>query len=221
MTNRILVFLVLMLAAYNPALAINKCTDRSGAVSFQDEACPNPAETKQVEPNAGSHSRLENPDVEIVDVSVNKKKTFSIALPSHWQYSIEDYADAALTLIAIENYDEPIKLQMVFAQQRQTTGSDASLLERVMLTVRNSHKGMRKIRSESLKQVFSDSVGQLLTYVDGALAKKKKLADGEFVYMTTGAVVIDGMLIKIKLFTNDLDSENYARALVAMQTIVN
>ena len=199
---------MLVLLSVGPASAINKCIGNNGAVTFQNKACPEPGETDI--PGADSHNSLENTDLRIVDIKVSRKKKFSISIPDHWQYSIETNSNAAQTLNAVDAYGEAVRLVMTFLPER-----GKSLLNGVIKTIEGRHIKKQKVDSKELTQVFSDSVGRVLIYRD------EKQADNEFSYLATGAVIIDGVLITISISTNNLNSDNYTKAMAAIQTIVN
>ena len=211
------------------ALAINKCTDSNGKTSYQEKACPDSSKALTIEPQTSSKAQPVTAEVKVVDVAVNGSKTFSVGFPGHWQSSTRSSGDSAPTLRIVATDGAPLRLLMTFFPKRQSLGLDDAVLndavlDRAMLAIHDLHAksgNEKKIRSKKVEQVFSDGVGHVLTYVDEALLNRNNPGGDEFAYLTTGAVVIDGMLITISILSNALDSANYAKAMIAIHTIVN
>ena len=225
---RIIFFFLVSLSLSSQSLAINKCTDGQGKISFQDKPCPSASEMTVIQSispsNANGNQSVNNPDIKIVDVNLTNGKSFSVGVPGNWQDSIRLGNETVPTLRVVSSNGEPLILLMTFIPKRQSVGLDNIVLNEVMQGIADQHsnsKSERKIGVRKVDLVFAEGVGHLLTYIDDSLVKNINRKSDEFSFITTGALIIEGMVINVSILTNDIKSDNYAKALIAVHTITN
>ena len=205
------------------ALAINRCTDGDGKVSFQDKPCPVNSSAVTIEPRV-SNGAKSSKGVQLKDVSIGSNKKFTVGLPDDWIVTVKPASgDAIRTLRAVPVQGDALVLLMSFIPKRQSLGLDELVLDKIMQAIYEQHSvnpDERRLASVPIKTVFAKGVGHLLSYVNETLLKDVNRPSTEFTHITTGALVVEGMTISVSLLNNDLSGENYTKALLALATIV-
>ena len=206
------------------SVAINKCVDDKGRVSFQDKPCVATSTATAVKQQPISIVQSSDNGVKIVDLKVGSGKHFSIGLPSDWKVSVKTPPGiVAPTLRAQPPSGSDLVLLMSFIPNPNTFVNGSSLLQKVMSEIDRQHQGNpneKSISSLKIKQVFGKAPGKLNTYLDRRLANKSRLSKGEFMLVSEGAVVIDGVVVKITILTNDVASLNYKKAFAGIHAII-
>lgn len=205
------------------AMAINKCVDGNGRISFQDKPCVGATSASTVAtqpvPEASSNG------VKIVDLDVGKNKQFSIGLPSEWNTSIKTPPGIqAPTLRAQPKTGSDLVLLMTFIPDQRGFFGGPSVLPQVMSEIERNHESNpneQQLTSSKIKQVFGKESGELITYLDRSLSNKGRLPKGQFMIVSEGAVVIERVVVKITILTNDVRSSNYKKAFAAIHAIIS
>jgi hypothetical protein len=144
--------------------------------------------------------------------------------PGDWQSSIESAAELdAPTLRAVPVQGAHLILLMTFIPKRQTVGMDAVVLDKIMQGIHEQHAGNpgeTRVASRAIKPIFAAGVGHVLTYVDETLLSNQSRATEDFAYITTGALLIEGMVVSISILSNGIESENYVKALLGVATLL-
>lgn len=215
---------VISLLYSTSSMAINKCVDDNGRVSFQDKPCAATSTATTVPQQPSGASQASNSEIKIVDLNVGERKRFSIGLPADWKTSVKTPRGInAPTLRAQPVLGDDVILLMTFIPNPQKYMPETSALQRVMSEIDRVHRASgneKQLSSIDIKQVFGKGPGKLNTYLDQSLANNNQLPKGEFMLVSDGAVVIDDVVIKITILTNDVASSNYKRAFAAVHAII-
>lgn len=213
--------LVLVLAS-GPAYAGYKCVDAHGRLSYQDQPCANgevSSETAQTTENQKNPSR-KKPIV--VTIPVGKDIAYMVGLPPDWIVEMSDYGDSP-TMTARVTGAKPLSLLMTFSPRRMSLGLDESTVVELMKVVEHGHADTnleKLISTQRVDLIQSKGIGQLNTYLDKNLVNQRNLPDGQFIYTITGVVVIEGRPVTVSIFTNELGTEDYTKALLAVHMLV-
>ena len=100
---------------------------------------------------------------------------------------------------------------------------DSAVLDQIMQGIHERHTANpaeAQVSSRAIKPLFSSGVGHLLGYVDEDLLAAADRAADSFAYITTGALVIEGMAVSVSVLSNNLDSKNYLKAILAVAAVV-
>ncbi len=206
------------------SFANNECVGIDGKVSFQDKPCPKITETSSIMESADKEKSPPGTDIRIIDLDVEGGKQFSVRVPASWKPAIRNPTGIlAPTLRVKPSSGDDITLLMTFIPIKSTGESTSSLLNKVMAGIERQHgsnSSERKLATTSIKQILNDGEGSVITYIDDALAKSEHLPGGEFVFVTAGAVILNDVLVNITILTNDLQSDNYGKAIAAILMIM-
>jgi hypothetical protein len=171
-----------------------------------------------------SAESVNSAEVKTVNVALGNGKAFTIGIPGDWQSSIESAAELdAPTLRAVPVQGAHLILLMTFIPKRQTVGMDAVVLDKIMQGIHEQHAGNpaeTRVASRAINPIFAAGVGHVLTYVDETLLSNQGRAAEDFAYMTTGALLIEGMVVSVSILSNGIESENYAKALLGVATLL-
>jgi len=205
------------------ALAINRCTDASGKVAFQDKPCPLESTAKTIQPSASKLLASTKNGVQLKEVSIGINRTFTVGLPEDWQATVQPTdAGTAVTLRAVPAQGDTLILLMSFLPKRQSMNMDSMVLDRIMQGIHERHgvnPDERRLASIPIDPVFAKGVGHVMSYVNETLLADKQRSPSEFTHLTTGALVIEGMTVSVSVLNNNPSGENYIKALLALATI--
>ncbi|MBV1916423.1 MAG: DUF4124 domain-containing protein [Pseudomonadales bacterium] len=204
-------------------MAINKCVDGNGRISFQDTPCVGAASASTVVTQPAP--KTSDNGVKIVDLNVGKNKQFSIGLPSEWNTTVKTPPGIrAPTLRAQPKTGSDLVLLMTFIPDQRAFFGGPSILPQVMSEIERNHQtnpNEQKLASSKIEQIIGKESGELITYLDKSLSNKASLPKGEFMIVSEGAVIIDKVIVKITILTNDVRSPNYKKAFAAIHAIIS
>jgi len=201
---------------------IVKCTDVNGRYSYQDGPCPGGAVSSQIAQTTASQEDSPRKKPIIVTVPVGKDIAYMIAIPSDWIVEMSDFGDSP-TMTARVTGKKPLSLLMTFSPRRMSLGLDESTVVELMKVVEQGHADTnleKLISTQRVDLIQSKGIGQLNTYLDKKLINQRKLPDGQFIYTITGVVVIEGRPVTVSIFTNEIGTEDYTKALLAIHMLV-
>jgi len=201
---------------------IVKCADAHGRFSYQDKPCSGDEVSSQIAQTAASPKDSHRKKTIIVTVPVGKDIAYMIAIPSDWIVEMSDFGDSP-TMTARVTGKKPLSLLMTFSPRRMSLGLDESTVAELMKVVEYGHADTnleKLISTQRVDLIQSKGIGQLNTYLDRKLVDQRNLPDGQFIYTITGVVVIEGRPVTVSIFTNELGSDDYTKALLAIHMLV-
>lgn len=93
--------------------AVYKCTDASGAISYQDQPCGADEEERQIPSRLGA--TVEGHDLELVQLVVPGVGAAMVALFDHMEHMTQEHGDRAATIaIRAKPGHEPMEMQITF-----------------------------------------------------------------------------------------------------------
>jgi hypothetical protein len=222
--TRLFIFACSLCLSSWSALAINRCIDANGKLAFQDRPCPVSSTSTTVKPTTSNIATTTKNGVQLKEIDIGSNNTFTVGLPQDWQVTVQPAeADGTITLKAVPEQGDALLLLMSFLSKRQSVAMDATVLDKVMQGIHEEHSANpneRQLASIPIKPLLSKSIGHLLTYVDKALLADANRLSTEFSHLTTGALLVEGMTVSVSILNNKPSGENYAKALLALATIV-
>ena len=158
-----------------------------------------------------------------VSFPLGNDRKMLVPIPIEWGYSTR-YSEAikAPTLRVSTKGADPIVLLMTFVRIQDTSKQASIMVDEVISASRKHHSTIpssRQLYSGELVPLRAKGVGRKAIYKDVALAKKRRLPRGEYVFMTSGGIVIEDMLISATILSNNASSENYNNAVMALASV--
>lgn len=227
-----------------PAYAINQCTDSNGNVSFQDAPCPPGSVVATVPAEKETHKQKS--EFQLVSISLRNGRHYGLHIPHNWQYEINDFKDSPAlresagvpddwqfdkqafdgmkTLKVTVAGDDPLIMLLTFTPNRTSLGLDRAVLNDLMQGIREQHNAFpteRFITSQEIKLRSGNGIGQISLFKDEALAAQPKLPPDEYIFVTAGAMVIDGHVITLTVLCNDVSKDNYLMAITSLHFLLS
>ncbi|MCJ8340906.1 MAG: DUF4124 domain-containing protein [Pseudomonadales bacterium] len=204
--------------------SINRCTDANGKMAFQNRPCPDSSTSETIKSSISNTAPTTIDGVQLKEIAIGKNKSFTVGLPKGWQATVQPTGSGAIrTLRAVPRQGDTLLLLMSFLPNRQSFGLDSIVLDKILQGIHEQHSvnpDERRLASTPIKLVFSKGVGHVLSYVNVTLQADKKRLPAEYSHLTTGALVIDGITVSVSVLNNDPRGDNYAKALLALATII-
>ncbi|HPF74441.1 MAG: DUF4124 domain-containing protein [Rhodanobacteraceae bacterium] len=213
--------LALLLAASPSVAAVHKCIDASGKTIYQDAPCPSETRTgdipKHIADGSGPQERIE--------VQVGATDHFVISLPAAWHGSVRTPPGIQAPTLSARSANGGMSLDMTFIPIPEPVDQPEQLLARVMTGIASEHENDPNSRRSKLFPFSTPNIpgglGAHFAFKDESLASLDKLPDGEYAYMSAGAVIVGQVLINFTVLTNDLQSPAYRTAVTNIVNLSN
>ena len=213
--------MALLFAASPTLAAVHKCIDPSGKTIYQDSPCPSQTRSsdipKHIADGSGSQERI--------DVTVGAGDHFSISLPAAWHGTVRTPPGIQAPTLSARSAHGSMSLDMTFLPIPQPVDDPEQLLARVMTGIASEHENDPNSRRSKLFPFSTPNIpgglGAHFAFKDESLASLDKLPDGEYAYMSAGAVIVGQVLINFTVLTNDLQSPAYRTAVTNIVNLSN
>lgn len=217
-------FILSIIGSPSLSLAIQKCVDANGKISFQDKPCPTTSKAEEIKLESSSPARNESDEINLVTLSLNSGKDYFIGVPSNWETTTQTAPNReSANLRAASNDSSPAVLLMTIIEPKMFMGDDRLLLSKAMKRInaqyapRGAHQ--KKVGSFPLKLRITEGLVEVATFQDKSLMTPSAKAKGEYPYVTAGAIVIKGTIINITLLSHSVTSNSFISGLAAIEAI--
>jgi len=165
--------------------------------------------------------------INIVELKMGNASVISAPIPSSWDVKLRtSESKESSTLTAKTKLGESVTLLITAINiKKSITAKDrVAIVKKFRRTIESQYKSYgntKELVSRPVKQAMNDGIGHLYTYVDESLLKATKLPSGESIYASAGIIIIDNILITTTILTNNIDTDNYAKALATIHFLTN
>ncbi len=205
------------------AFALYKCIDESGKVSYQGKRCPKV-------PTSDSTSKTQTvkqgpSDIKYVDINLPGDSSISVPLPSDWEVNISQSNKLRRpTLKAKPRNGTELTLLMTPIPLKESLSAEdkKEFLKQISSEIRakyHSYESTKELDSTPIQQEMTGSIGHLYTFADENLKNMETLPKGESIYLNTGTIIIENILVTTTILTNDISTDNFKKALAAVHFI--
>jgi len=206
------------------ASAIHKCIDDSGNVTFSNVPC---ISGQTINGSNGlpealyevTRTRLNSESFE-VSVKIEDRPTLLVPMPISWDYSTKYPEGITSPTLSINSKNgNSVVLQMSFSKIKDKS---ELLLHNTIDNIKNNLSNRfesEPVHSNELPLFYSEGNARKVIYKDHKLRKKRKSSKISYVFITAAAISVDDTLVSAIIYSNEVSSKNYGKALTALKSI--